>query len=316
MSVNLQPLEAGTSVQVQVPATSANLGPGYDSFGLGLDIVDTLTLSVTDGTWRAQVEGHGASYLPEDERHLVLATAIDYLASRGYRAPGLELRATNRVPHSRGMGSSAAALVGAAMAADALLPLEAQGGRDTVFQFCSRIEGHPDNVAPAVYGGFTISWTEEDDSYGTVSTVTHPDVVPVLMIPEFSLSTSTARKVLPEEVPHAEAAANSARAGLLVYALTQEPDQLHRATEDLLHQNYRAEAMPASYSLMKYLRSQGYATVISGAGPTVLCFARTPEDAQKVVTTATDEIARHPENWSVEIHGISTEGVTVEEHRR
>ena len=316
MSVELNQLTVGASVQVQVPATSANLGPGYDSFGLGLDLVDTLTMTVTENEWSAEIHGEGASYLPTDERHLVLATAAKYLATRGYQAPGLHLVAQNRIPHSRGMGSSAAALVGAAAAADALLPEAARGGRDAIFQFCSEIEGHPDNVAPAVYGGLTVSWTKADGTFGSITTAPQPNIVPVVMVPSFSLATATARKVLPETVPHAEAAANSARAGLLVYALTQDPSELLTATEDLLHQNYRAETMPASYALMKRLRSQGYAAVISGAGPTVLCFAQNPEQAELIAAAARTELKTQSQKWDVEIHGVSAKGVRVEEHRQ
>ncbi|MFC0582578.1 homoserine kinase [Micrococcoides hystricis] len=316
MSTELTELAVGTSVRVNVPATSANLGPGYDSFGLGLDLTDTLTFTVLESGFRAEVHGEGASYLPKDERHLVLATARDYLAERGYTAPGLELIAHNRIPHSRGMGSSAAALVGAAAGADALLPEHARGGADAVFQFASKLEGHPDNVAPAVYGGLTISWTEQPELFGAVTTQPLDSVIPVLFVPSFSLATSTARKVLPQSIDHAEAAENSARAGLLVYALTQDPTVLLTATEDRLHQRYRAETMPNSYGLMAQLRAAGHAAVISGAGPAVLCFARSAAEAEQVAAFPERVFGADAGQWRVGIHGVSTEGVRVEEHRQ
>lgn len=316
MTIPLKELPVGTSVQVEVPATSANLGPGYDSFGLGLDLMDSLTFTVLESGFTAEIHGEGASYLPRDERHLVLATAQNYLAERGYKAPGLELIAQNRIPHSRGMGSSAAALVGAAAGADALLPAEARGGVDAVFQYASKLEGHPDNVAPAVYGGMTVSWTIQPGEYGAISATPLTQIIPVLFVPSFSLATSTARKVLPAQIAHAEAAENSARAGLLVYALTQDPSVLLTATEDRLHQQYRAETMPDSYHLMAELRQADHAAVISGAGPTVLCFARTQEEAQTVSAMPQSVFGEQATQWRVQIAGVNTKGVTVREHRQ
>lgn len=316
MTVPLKELPVGTSVQVEVPATSANLGPGYDSFGLGLDLTDSLTFTVLESGFHAEIHGEGASYLPRDERHLVLATAQDYLATRGYRAPGLALVAHNRIPHSRGMGSSAAALVGAAAGADALLPQEARGSAEAIFQFASTLEGHPDNVAPAVYGGMTVSWTIQPGNYGAISTPPLAQIIPVLFVPSFSLATSTARKVLPAQIAHAEAAENSARAGLLVYALTQDPSVLLTATEDRLHQQYRAETMPDSYHLMAELRQAGHAAVISGAGPTVLCFARSQQEAEAVAGMPESVFGEQASQWRVQIAGVSAKGVRVKEHRQ
>ena len=197
-----------------------------------------------------------------------------------------------------------------------MLPQEARGSAEAIFQFASTLEGHPDNVARPVYGGMTVSWTIQPGNYGAISTPPLAQIIPVLFVPSFSLATSTARKVLPAQIAHAEAAENSARAGLLVYALTQDPSVLLTATEDRLHQQYRAETMPDSYHLMAELRQAGHAAVISGAGPTVLCFARSQQEAEAVAGMPESVFGEQASQWRVQIAGVSAKGVRVKEHRQ
>ncbi|RYY51848.1 MAG: homoserine kinase [Actinomycetales bacterium] len=259
-------------VTVRTPASSANLGPGFDALGLALDVHDELTAEVLPGdALEIVVEGEGADEVSRDAGHLVVRSFDAALDLMGLRRPGLRLTCRNVIPHGRGMGSSSAAIVGGIVLAKALVEgVEVLDDRATL-QLAHDLEGHPDNVAAALLGGLTIAWTE-----GFAAEALRLDVaVPVtLFVPDSPVSTEAARGLLPDAVPHADAAANAGRAALLVAALTQAPERLAAATEDLLHQQYRASAMPDSYQLVRSLRVDGVPAVISGAGPTVLAFAR------------------------------------------
>ena len=257
-------------VHVRVPATSANLGPGFDSAGLALDLHDDVVVRTVSRGLEVVVEGEGAHRLPLDESHLVvraLRAAFDRL---GGQPPGLALRCTNRIPHARGLGSSSAAIVAAVVAARALVDggdevLDAQASLD----LANELEGHPDNVAACLLGGVTFAWTTADGPRAVRSDA-HPDLAPVAFVPATTASTAHVRGLLPATVPYADAVLNASRAALLPLALTRDPALLLAATEDRLHQGYRAPAMPATAALVEQLRAEGVPAVVSGAGPTVL----------------------------------------------
>jgi homoserine kinase len=258
-------------VTVQVPATSANLGPGFDSLGMALSWYDEVTAEVTGAGLVFDIEGEGADEVPRDETHLLyraMEAAFDLL---GEQPAGLHLTCRNTIPHGRGLGSSAAVIAAGVVLARALVV----GGDDrlddrTMFGLATDLEGHPDNVAPALFGGFTISWVD-----GAAAETLRLDVASdvTVFVPPEPVATSVARGLLPAQVPHADAVFNAGRAALLVAALTSAPERLISATEDRLHQPYRAEAMPESYKLVRQLRVEGVPAVVSGAGPTVLAFA-------------------------------------------
>ena len=259
-------------ILVGTPASAANLGPGYDTLGLALTMRDRLEAEVLDDGLEVDVRGEGADDLPRDRSHLVVRAMDAAFDVLGEQPAGLRLTCDNTIPHARGLGSSSAAIVGGIVLARALV----EGGEEKLddagaYQLASDLEGHPDNVAAAMFGGFTIAWLD-----GAVASVQRLDVtarVTVLVPPE-PVATEEARNLLPDRIPHRDAAANAARAALLVGALTGDPTHLLAATEDFLHQSYRATAMPASYELVQGLRSAGVPAVISGAGPTVLAFGR------------------------------------------
>jgi len=265
-------------VTVEVPATSANLGPGFDCLGLALDLHDTLTAEVSASGLLVEVEGEGADALPRDERHLVVRAMRAGFEALGVAPAGLVLRAVNRIPQSRGLGSSSAAIVGGLALARALV-VDGPATLDdaTVLRLATAIEGHPDNVAPALLGGFVVSGHDGDDTWAIQAPVAAA-VSAVAFVPPQGVSTEVARGLLPAEVPHRVAAANGARSALLVAVLggatagVSEP-LLVRATEDFLHQDFRAPAMPESLALVRSLRADGHAAVVSGAGPTVLVLA-------------------------------------------
>jgi homoserine kinase len=278
-------------VRVRVPATSANLGPGFDSFGLALQLHDDVVVRVAESGLAIDVAGEGASDVRRDKRNLVARAIRATFDALGGQPRGLEIVCANRIPHSRGLGSSAAAIVAGVVAARELVV----GGHerlpdDAALRLAAELEGHPDNVAAALFGGFTVAWTDTPESgppaVGAVRLDVHPDVVPVVFVPATKASTASARKLLPPTVPHRDAALNAARAGLLVVALTRRPDLLLTATQDRLHQTYRAPAMARSAALVERLRAAGVPATISGAGPTVLALAA-GGDAERVAGLGT-----------------------------
>ncbi|MDA8370441.1 MAG: homoserine kinase [Nocardiopsaceae bacterium] len=263
------------AVHVRTPATSANLGPGFDTLGLALGLYDEVEVRLRgDDRVTVSVEGEGAEDVPTDESHLVVRAMRTVFEAEGAQLPGLDLHCRNRIPHGRGLGSSASAIVAGVSAAAGLLsngePAADRVDRDRVFQAAADIEGHPDNVAPCVYGGFTIAWRGAE-VWRAMAMAVSPRLRPVVCVPQERLSTERARGLLPGSVPHADAAFTAGRAALLVAAVSGHPELLLEATEDRLHEQYREPVMPVSARLIGELRGcDGLAAVVSGAGPTVL----------------------------------------------
>lgn len=298
---------------VRVPATSANLGPGFDAFGLALGLHDQVEARVTGGGLAVQVFGEGEETAAAGERHLVVRAMRTAFDAMGGQPAGLVLRCTNGIPHGRGLGSSAAAVVSGILAARALVADGADRLPDTeVLRLAVDLEGHPDNVAACLAGGLTIAWhpAVADGCTGSVADVVPgvpgeqgagssvagvvpgadvirgerpagravrllrfdvlPAITAVACVAPGAMATHEARAALPASVPHADAAASAARSALLLAALTSDPSVLFDATEDHLHQRYRAAAMPATADLLARLRRAGVAAVMSGAGPSVL----------------------------------------------
>lgn len=296
------------SVRVRVPATSANLGPGFDALGLALFLHDVVEAHIGEPGLTIEVAGEGEATAAAGESHLVVRAMRVAFGLLDGQPPGLTLRCVNRIPHGRGLGSSAAAVVSGVLAARALtdggderMPL------DAVLRLASDLEGHPDNVAACLFGGLTIAWTGGGGARAIRLAPRHA-IVPLVLVAPKPLATETARGVLPDSVPHADAAANAARAALLVAALTSTPENLPAAshpagiagstdagatgsadstltgteeallegTRDWLHQPYRAGVMPATAELVRRLRAAGVPAVVSGAGPSVLAFLVRP----------------------------------------
>lgn len=299
-------------VRVHVPATSANLGPGFDSLGLALAYHDTLEVRAL-GTDRVRVDvtGEGAGEVPDDERHLVVRALRVALEHVGAPQTGLHLTCTNRIPHGRGMGSSAAAVVAGLLAARMLVADPSGLDDATVLALATELEGHPDNAAPALFGGATVAWTPSPETGPRAARLrVHPDVAPTVVVPASRLATRTARGVLPEVVPHADAAFNAGRTALLVHALAEDPDLLLDATEDRLHQEYRSSVMTGSWELVQGLRAQGIAAMVSGAGPTVLVLHRGSDAA--VVAAAVEGLVGGTEHWTAFQPGLDARGAYAE----
>lgn len=305
-------LRAGVGVEVRVPASSANLGPGFDSVGCALGVWDSCRASVTEEPGLVvTVRGEGEGVVPLDATHLVHRAMQVAWAELGVEPPsGLVLDCRNEVPHGRGMGSSATAIVTGIVAAQGLHDLSrgrAGGTVDLGFanSLAARLEGHPDNASASVYGGATLSWTDDRGSgTTTVHLPVHPDIEPVVFAPDTQLSTAKARSVLPQQVRLADAAANSARAALLTHALGAAPEHLLSATRDWLHQEARRSSYAGSMALVDALRAEGHAAVISGAGPSVLVLAGR-DDVDAVRGYGGD-------GWRVLTPGIPSQGARVE----
>lgn len=270
-------LPVGRSVTVEVAASSANLGPGFDTLGVALGIYDSITVTVTESGLELEVAGEGAGEVPEDASHLIAKAVEAGLRAGGAGAPGVQITCDNSIPHSRGLGSSASAAVGGLVAANALM-----GGvltTEHLVQLSSEFEGHPDNAAASVLGGVVISWTERSATavtYRAVRMEVDPSIVASVLVPAETSSTAQTRGLLPETVPHGDAAFNASRAALMSVALASHPEFLLAATEDRLHQSYRAPALVGTTEWVARLRDRGLAATVSGAGPTVLVLGTSP----------------------------------------
>ena len=313
-------------VVVRAPATSANLGPGFDSLGLALTLHDVVTARIIGSGLEIEVSGHGEETAAEGEAHLVVRAMRAAFAALGSQPPGIALQCRNTIPQGYGLGSSAAAIVAGLLAARALAsaaglagapPGAPSAGRaaaaaglpgDELLRLAAGLEGHPDNVAACLAGGLTIAWMSAD---GARSARLSPlaGLAPVLCVPPEPLATAAARLALPAAVPHADAAQNSARAALLIAALTGDPELLMEATEDFLHQRYRAAAMPQTASLVASLRSAGIPAVVSGAGPAVL--ALTVTGRQPGAGVAASIAAAEGAGWQASPLGVDAQGATT-----
>lgn len=296
-----------TKLKVTVPATSANLGPGFDSLGMALAFYDEYELETTGSGLEISITGEGAKTAAKDENNLIYKSIKLVFDSVGEKLPGIKLTCMNSIPHGRGMGSSGAAVAGGVMLAAGLLS-NRNFSEQQLLEFATKMEGHPDNVAPALFGGLTIAWVDEAGPHHKKLTV-HRGISPLVLVAPNEMSTKLARSLQPESVPHTDAVFNVSRSALLVAALTQSPELMMAATEDRLHQNYRASAMPDTSKLISNLREKGHPAVVSGAGPSVLVLEGDPQNR----LLAMDYVKKEFSTWqalalAVDFKGASLEG--------
>lgn len=286
------------SVRVRVPATSANLGPGFDSFGLALALYDEVSARIIPSGVELQVTGAGSETAQAGEQHLVIRAMRAAFDVIGAQPGGISLSCQNAIPHGFGLGSSAAGIVAGLLSARALAGPAGLGALpdSKLMSLATEMEGHPDNIAACLLGGLTIAWRAVA---GVTAARLEPlsELRPMVCVPATPLSTEVARQVLPATVTHADAAANSARAALLVTALTSQPDLLLAGTEDFLHQHHRADSMPGTAALIAELRAAEIPAVVSGAGPSVL--ALPADDALAGAAARVAEGSDHAARWQV-----------------
>lgn len=267
-------IELGTQVTVKVPASSANLGPGYDTLGIALSLYDTVEVEVIKSGLEVEIFGEGADELPRDGSHLVVKAIRSALKAADASVTGLRVVCNNTIPQSRGLGSSASAAVAGVAAGNALAGSPLSGAQ--LVQLSSAFEGHPDNAAASVLGNAVVSWTTVPvdghslPEYRAATLDVHPSIKATALVPNFHASTQAVRRVLPSHVTHADAAFNVSRTAVNVAALTSYPELLWEGTRDRLHQPYRADVLPVTAEWVNRLRNRGYAAYLSGAGPTVM----------------------------------------------
>ncbi len=254
-------------VRVSVPATSANLGPGFDAFGMALDLCNEVTVD-TDAPPAVTWDGEGAEELPTDGSDMISEAVRSVAASMALETPRVAMHGRNTIPLARGLGSSAAAVVAGIAIASRLLDLGIDRDPASMMALATAIEGHPDNAAPAIYGGVTIATAD-----GFVrSLMAHPSLRPVAIVPDVRLPTAEARAALPATVPFVDAVFNATHAALMVEALTKDPDLLRIALQDRLHEDVRLARVPAVDDVVRELRHRAVPVCVSGAGPTLLAF--------------------------------------------
>jgi len=267
-------------VHVRVPASTANLGPGFDALGMALGLYNEIEVELTTNGLTLTVEGEGAEKLQSlGWRNLVARSVAETLQRLGIRLNGVRIRMLNRIPLSRGLGSSSAAAMGGVAAAVALA--EATLPPEEMLDLALPFEGHPDNITPALLGGLTVS-TVVDGRVRCVKLPVPAGLKAVAIIPDFHLSTAKARKALPDTVPRADAVFNVGRVALFLAAMQAgRLDLLCEATRDRLHQPYRAPLVPGMEEVLKEgERAGALACFLSGAGPTLL--ALTTEDRSEI----------------------------------
>lgn len=304
-------IPAGLSLSVKVPATTANLGPGFDTLGLALSLYDELEVVVRDdSTIHVTVHGEGEGIVHTDESNLVAQSVAHVFSHYDIPLPGLDIVANNAIPQGKGLGSSGAAIVAGVMVAKGLLEGIVSMDATRMLELATELEGHPDNVAPSLFGGLTIAWVA-DDGPKYKKLFAHRGVSAVVFVPEKAVSTALARSLQPTSVPHKDAIFNVSRSALLIASLIQSPELLLAATEDRLHQSYRASAMRETDDLIKMLRHNGLAAVVSGAGPSVLVLCSDP--GQRLL--AAELVAENSvSTWVPLMLAVDLKGATVMVH--
>lgn len=284
-------IPVGKAVEVKVPASSANLGPGFDTLGLAVGLYDHVTVEVIDSGLEVEVTGEGAGEVPLDERHLVVRALREALNAADVSVRGLRVRCNNSIPQSRGLGSSAAAAVAGVAAGNGLAGFTLTDAQ--MIQLASTFEGHPDNAAASILGHAVVSWTNipvdgrTAPQYFASRINVHEDIQITAIVPNFHASTEAVRRVLPTDVSHLDARFNVSRTAVMTVALRDDPTLLWEGTRDRLHQTYRAEVLPVTAEWVNRLRNQGYPAFLSGAGPTIMVLSTQPV-AQSLIDEATE----------------------------
>jgi len=258
-------------ISLKVPATTANLGPGFDTLGMCLDMYNYIAMDETGNDLIIEVEGDGTEKIPKDASNLAYKAAKMVFQKVNYKPNGLEIKMQNNIPMARGLGSSASVIVGGMVAANHI-----SGNRlnyDQILHMATCMEGHPDNVAPALFGGIvTSAQFDEETVYRKIIPPTN--LTTVVAIPDYELSTEKARNVLPAEVPLCDAVYNISRVSLLVWAfINSDLELMGKAMEDKLHQPYRMHLIPGMSEVARAAKDMGvYSFALSGAGPTLIAF--------------------------------------------
>lgn len=310
-------MEVGSfeGVRVRVPATIANLGSGFDVLGIALTWHNTVEARYAERMRKPiiEVEGEGENELPRDERNVCYRAFSAACELMGEETPSIFMRLRNTIPLSRGLGSSAAARVGGIVAAMALLRGEVDENK--ALKLAAELEGHTDNVAPALLGGFVISgWKSDDDSVFAIKLPMAKDVLVTVLVPEHHIPTETARSVLPESVSLSDAVFNMSRACLLVGAfITGHLEHIAEAVKDKLHQPYRQALMPWLNDVIETAMSAGaLGAFLSGSGSAVAALSADEAKASQVAKAMEMALSRHGVHGYTKVVRIDTDGARFE----
>lgn len=298
-------------VSLQVPATSANCGPGFDTLGLACTMYNDMTYEITDKTgFQLEVTGEGADYMRANGRNLAFLSFFRLWNEYTNRERiGLKVTMHNRIPMSRGLGSSSSAIVAGLFAANTMLGNPYN--QEQLLAFANEIEGHPDNVAPAIYGGFTVSSLDKEGKAHSLKVLPAKPLKFVAVVPDRRLSTHLARQAIPATVPHVDAVFNSSHAALLVASLLSgHYECLGDALEDKLHQPYRAHLIPGLYEAFAAAKAAGaYNGIISGAGSTIMAYADTEADCEAIAKAMQAALLAAGETSCYHILDLDVDGV-------
>ncbi|MBR6824484.1 MAG: homoserine kinase [Firmicutes bacterium] len=293
-------------VKVRIPATTANLGCGFDTFGLALGYYNYIEMELAENTW-VTVKGQGQQRLAKGANNMIVRAAARVADRVGVKT-GFSLQAENNIPLSRGMGSSSAAIVGGMYAANYLLgePLSI----DELFEMAVEMEGHPDNVAPAIYGGFTISY-KRDGKYGCRKLEAPKRLTTVLAVPEVTVSTKAARGILPQEVSLADAVYNLGQAAMLATSVaTGDLEAFGASLTDKLHQPYRMQLIPGAEQVMENaVKAGAVGAAISGSGSTMIAFCNGRERQQAVAAAMREAFTQNDVEARIIFAGVDNCGV-------
>lgn len=297
-------------VRVRIPASTANMGPGFDTLGMALSLYGWIEMKQADETvfhlYGDQMQG-----LPQDKSNLIYQVAQMVFEQAGVSVPEIEVSMYTEIPLTRGLGSSASAIVGALVAANELIgaPLSL----DTLFDMATQLEQHPDNVGASLFGGIiTAAWDGEHADYVRIEP--HEDLEVLVVIPDFQLSTSEARKVVPQQISREDAVFNISRSSMLVAALASGRfDLLSSAMSDRLHQPYRASLVPGMEQILREATANGAAGIaLSGAGPTLLALVhRDSTEKSKLVSYLEQTMQAHGIDVAIKWLAPSREGAIV-----
>jgi homoserine kinase len=277
-----------TKMKVKVPATTANLGPGFDTLGMALEIYNYIEVQTKDKGLDISIKGAGKDNLPVDKNNLIYQAMESVFLKADVSPPGLKLNFINRIPLARGLGSSAAAIVGGLTAANELIG--EKFSTQQLLNLAMEFEQHPDNITPALLGGLVVSTLQEGEIL--YKKIAVPDIKVVVCIPDFELSTAKAREVLPEKVDFDDAVFNVSRTGLLLTGfLTQDYELVSKALDDRLHQCYRASLIPGFKDIVASLKDKVLGVTLSGAGPTVVAFTQRGQETAEIGQEMVDAFA-------------------------
>ena len=283
-------------IRIDIPATSANLGPGFDCLGMALSLYNVIEVKKSDKLF-IEVYGEGQKSIPQNERNLTYRSYVRALAEMGKPPIPAHFKQINRIPSTRGLGSSATAVVGGILAANAMAG--ANWSKERILKLATELEGHPDNVAPAVYGGFTVAMGDGED----IKCQSFPiprELVPVALIPQFELSTKKARSALPKTISHKDACQNIAHASMLVACMAKRDTRtMEGIFRDKMHQPYRSPLIPGFEEMLTRCEEAGaIGAFLSGAGPTLMAVVHRLQ-AEEFTNILAQHIRQSGMDWKV-----------------